>query len=143
MRQRSLSAGAVIVHRDQGCCRYLLLRSYRYWDFPKGAVELGETPMLAACREIREETGLSDIDFAWGHTFVETAPYGPGKVARYYLALAPTDKVELLVNPQLGRPEHEEFRWLEYCEARQLLSPRLLPVLDWAHALSGCRHASP
>ena len=28
------------------------------WGFPGGAVELGETPQMAAIREIKEETGL-------------------------------------------------------------------------------------
>lgn len=28
------------------------------WGFPGGAVELGETPQMAAVREIKEETGL-------------------------------------------------------------------------------------
>jgi 8-oxo-dGTP pyrophosphatase MutT (NUDIX family) len=27
------------------------------WGFPGGAVELGETPQMAAVREIKEETG--------------------------------------------------------------------------------------
>lgn len=137
MKQKMLSAGVVILRRGQDAGRYLLLRSYHYWDFPKGHVEAGEDPLSAACREVREETSLMELDFFWGHEFRETPPYGQGKVARYYLAETRTDKVELLVNPELGFPEHHEFRWLDYRGARALLSPRLLPILDWAHAVSG------
>lgn len=138
MKQKILSAGVVILQRGQGGCRYLLLRSYRYWDFPKGMVETGETPFNAACREVREETSLHALDFMWGQDFRETLPYGPSKVARYYVALSDTDTVTLPVNPELGRPEHDEFRWLEYNDARALLAPRLLAVIDWAHAVTGC-----
>jgi bis(5'-nucleosidyl)-tetraphosphatase len=138
MKRKILSAGVVVIHRERARCRYLLLRAYSYWDFPKGLVEPGEMPQLAACREVREETAIDALDFAWGQAFFETPPYGAGKVARYYLALAHTDSVELKPNPQLGRPEHEEFRWLSYRDGRALLSERLVPVLDWAHALSGC-----
>ena len=38
-----LSAGIVPVALDDGEPRYLLLRAYRYWDFPKGVVEPGES----------------------------------------------------------------------------------------------------
>ncbi len=138
MKQSMLSAGVVILHRNQHGCRYLLLRCYRYWDFPKGMVEPGEQPLSAACREVEEETSLSELDFLWRQVYLETPPYGKGKVARYYLASTLSDKVALQINPQLGRPEHDEFRWLEYHDARTLLSARLLPVLDWAHAVTGC-----
>ena len=66
--------------------RFLLLRAYRYWDFPKGAVEQQETPLAAAIREVCEETGLTGLEFAWGEDYLETEPYNRGKVARYYLA---------------------------------------------------------
>lgn len=138
MKQKILSAGVVILHRRPDDCRYLLLRCYRHWDFPKGVVEMEETPFSAACREVREETSLTALDFPWGEIFQETLPYDRGKVARYYLAMTPVDKVTLPINPQLGRPEHNEFRWLKYDEARRILTPRLLPVIAWAHALTGC-----
>lgn len=138
MKQKTLSAGVVILRRDQHRCPYLLLRCYDYWDFPKGVVEPEENPFAAACREVREETSLEQLDFEWGQTFVETVPYSRGKVARYYIASTREDKIELPVNPLLGRPEHHEFRWLDYDEARTLLVPRLQSVLDWAHALTGC-----
>lgn len=138
MKQKMLSAGVVVLHHGSDGCRYLLLRSYRYWDFPKGMLEAKETPFSAARREVLEETALGGLDFMWGQEFYETLPYGAGKVARYYVALTHTDTVALPINPQLGHPEHHQFLWLEYVEARALLSPRLLPIIDWAHALTGC-----
>ena len=38
--------------------RYLLLRAYKHWDFPKGMVEADEAPLAAARREVAEETGI-------------------------------------------------------------------------------------
>jgi len=34
----------------------------------------------------------------------------------------------------LGRPEHEEFRWLPFDAALALLAPRVVEVLKWARA---------
>jgi 8-oxo-dGTP pyrophosphatase MutT (NUDIX family) len=129
-----LSAGAVVVSRAAVEPRYLLLRAYRNWDFPKGLVERGEEALAAAVREVREETGLVELEFPWGDAFVETAPYGRGKVARYYLALASTERVALRPDPTTGIFEHHEFRWLPYPAARALLVPRLATVLEWAAA---------
>jgi len=38
----------------------------------------------------------------------------------------------LPVNPLLGRPEHNEWRWLRRETALALASPRLQPVVHWA-----------
>ncbi len=93
--------------------RVLLLRVYNYWDFPKGVVEPGEDPLTTARREVREETGIEDLEFRWGEEFIETEPYSKNKVARYYLATSPAAMVKLPVSAELGRPEHHEFRWLD------------------------------
>lgn len=135
MKSYILSAGVIIV-RNLAAPRYLLLRAYEYWDFPKGVVEPGEDPFHGAQREVEEETGLRDLVFRWGKTYQETRPYGPGKIARYYLAEAPEGEVFLPVNPLLGRPEHEEFRWVDFEGARHLLGPRLKPILNWADWLA-------
>ncbi|HSF46800.1 MAG TPA: NUDIX domain-containing protein [Burkholderiales bacterium] len=136
MRTKILSAGLVIVQR--GSCRYLLLRAYNYWDFPKGEVDPGEAPMQAALREAEEETSLKALVFTWGDVFRQTEPYGRGKVARYYLAETGEARVTLIKSATLGRPEHHEYRWLRYEEARPRLVPRLVLVLDWAHEVTGC-----
>lgn len=131
---RRLSAGVVVVHLTQGEPRYLLLRAYRHWDFPKGLVEPGEDPLEAALREVAEETTLRELEFRWGYDYRETPPYGRGKVARYYLAHSAEMAVTLPVSPELGRPEHDEYRWLDYPAARALLTERLQAILDWAQA---------
>jgi bis(5'-nucleosidyl)-tetraphosphatase len=138
-----LSSGVVVVRRDRDGCRFLLLRAYRYWDFPKGEVEPGEDPLGAARREVREETGLAQLRFTWGEVYRETAPYGRGKVARYYLAETAEERVVLGVNPALGHPEHHEYRWLSLGQARSLLVPRVAQVLDWAARVAGCEGGPP
>lgn len=130
-----LSAGVVVVRFMDHTPYYLLLRAFRYWDFPKGLVEPGEMPLQAALREVAEETGLVDLVFRWGEVCCQTPPYGRGKVARYYLAESPQGEVHLAVSRELCRPEHHEFRWLRYEDARALLVPRLQAILDWAHAI--------
>jgi 8-oxo-dGTP pyrophosphatase MutT (NUDIX family) len=132
---KALSAGIIIVRRETDGPRYLLLRAYNYWDFPKGLVEPAEDPLTSAIREVEEETTLTALTFHWGRDYRETPPYGRGKVARYYLAENKDQSVALPVNPELGRPEHHEFRWLGYRQARELLVPRIQPILDWAHTL--------
>lgn len=135
MHVKTLSAGVMIVRRQAGAFHYLLLRAYNYWDFPKGTVEAEEDPLGTAIREVEEETTLTELDFRWGREYRETEPYGRGKVARYYLAESRAGNVSLPVSPDLARPEHHEFRWVDYKSASVLLAPRVRPILDWAHSL--------
>jgi 8-oxo-dGTP pyrophosphatase MutT (NUDIX family) len=131
-RPTRLSAGVVVVRREGDDWRYLLLRAFNHWDFPKGMVEEGEEPLAAAVREVKEESLIDDLDFAWGDASTQTGPYSGGKVARYYLAETHQVGVTLPFNPTIGRPEHSEYRWVDYDEALELVSPRVKPVVRWA-----------
>jgi 8-oxo-dGTP pyrophosphatase MutT (NUDIX family) len=126
------AAGAVVFRRTERGIRILVLRAYKNWDFPKGLVDPGEEQLSCAKREVREETGLSELDFPFGDEFKETLPYSGNKVARYYLAETAEHDIELPVSPELGRPEHHEYRWVTFDEAEDLLPPRLAIVLEWA-----------
>ena len=127
-----LSAGVVVVRCAQDKWLYLMLRAYRNWDFPKGLVELDEEPLAAARREVQEETLIEDLRFNWGEAYRETAPYGNKKVARYYLAETGTEAVTLPVRPELGRPEHNEWRWVTFEQGLALCSARIDPIMRWA-----------
>ncbi|KAB7624404.1 bis(5'-nucleosyl)-tetraphosphatase [Alkalilimnicola sp. S0819] len=132
MRIRTLSSGVVVIRRERGEWRFLLLRAYQYWDFPKGGVERGETPFEAALREVQEETGITELAFHWGHDFIETGPYARGKVARYHLAETTEQRVVMGISEELGRPEHHEYRWVSLAQAQAMCAPRVQRVLDWA-----------
>jgi ADP-ribose pyrophosphatase YjhB (NUDIX family) len=55
------SAGGVVVNPEG---RVLLVSQYgTSWSLPKGHLEEGETPLEAALREIREESGVSRLEF--------------------------------------------------------------------------------
>lgn len=120
------SAGAVIFRQKNKKNYFLLLRypsSVRrpnpYWDFPKGHIEKKEKPEDTARREIKEETGIEDIEFIPG--FKESIKYffkfkekTIFKTVVFYLAQTKEKKVKISW-------EHVDFKWLPYREAlRQL-----------------------
>ena len=132
MKAAPRAAGAVVFRRSERGIRVLILRAYKNWDFPKGLIEPGEDALAAAKREVEEETGLAGLEYPFGDEFKETLPYAGRKVARYYLAETGEIELELPVSPELGRPEHHEYRWVSFDEAEDLLPPRLAIVLEWA-----------
>ena len=133
MSSRILSAGVVLLRWHHDHYLYLLLRAYNYWDFPKGMMEEGESPIEAAIREVAEETSITELNFRWGKIYCQTKPYNQGrKVARYYLAETTVRKVHLSINPELGRPEHSEHRWVRREQAWSMITPRVQSVLKWS-----------
>lgn len=133
-----VSAGVIPVRRTPGGWRFLILRVYRNWDFPKGLVEPGEDPLATARREAAEEACLTDLAFHWGDASWATAPYSRGKkIARYYLAETSIEAIVLPVNPELGHPEHHEGRWVDADTAAGLLPERLQDVFDRARGVLG------
>ena len=59
MKKTEQSCGAVVINREDGETRYLLIANPSgIWGFPKGHMEAGETERETALREIKEETRL-------------------------------------------------------------------------------------
>jgi 8-oxo-dGTP pyrophosphatase MutT (NUDIX family) len=59
MRPNEVSSGGVVFRRSPDGVEICLVNDGRYWGFPKGLIEPGESPEVAALREISEETGIA------------------------------------------------------------------------------------
>ena len=92
------SCGGIIFYKTRQNTKILLVKNNngRYWSFPKGHIEEGETEQETAIREIKEETGL-DVTLVQG--FREISEYSPfGKIRKrvvFFLARAFTDNVKI------------------------------------------------
>jgi ADP-ribose pyrophosphatase YjhB (NUDIX family) len=54
-----IEAAGGVVRNDKN--EVLVIFRLGIWDLPKGKIDKGETPEIAAVREIQEETGLNDV----------------------------------------------------------------------------------
>jgi len=127
------SAGAVIFNETLGERYYLLLLyDAGHWDFPKGGIEQGESELDAVIREVREETGITDLKLIEG--FRQTISYQfkstegeINKTVVFYLGNTSTFKVTL-------SHEHRAYAWLKFEDAlEQLTFDTARSVLKVAH----------
>jgi len=114
------SAG-FILYRAGSPREYLLLDYGHHWDYPKGHIEKGETPLDAAVRELKEETGIADARVVEGFArkigyFFRHKKRGlVRKSVIFFLAETKARKAKL-------SDEHVDFAFLPYEEAMKRLT---------------------
>ena len=114
MSQSLIVAAGGILEQDG---RILLVKRPRYddWSLPKGKLDAGETPLRAAVREVREETGyrVEVVRFAGAFGYeVKGAP----KVVLYWV-MKPLKQGKIL-DPE----EVAEIRWFPFRAALKRLT---------------------
>lgn len=87
----ALTTDAVVFDNSGKELKVLLIQRKKspfqgYWAFPGGFVEMNETLETCAARELKEETGLKDIQLHQFHTFgeVDRDPRGRTVSVVYY-----------------------------------------------------------
>lgn len=142
-----LSAGVLLFRQREGFTEVLLTKpggpfwrnkDQGAWMIPKGAIEPGEAPAEAALREFAEETGtvLTAVPFP-----LATIRQAGGKKVEAFAVEGDFDCAGLRSNdfevewpPRSGKlerfPEVVEARWMSLAEARSLMLPSQLPLLD-------------
>lgn len=123
---KEVSYGAVIYRKEGKKFLYLLLYRKAHahykemWAFPRGLIEKGETPEEDIRRELKEETGITNIKFI--RAFQEKVKWFYRKESKlilkeaiYYLAETKSKKVKLSF-------EHNDYKWCDYGEALKLVT---------------------
>lgn len=80
----------------------LILHQKGHWAFPKGHPEPGETNLETAARELKEETGISEVKiqpeptFHEHYIFTDPDKQTINKTVTFFLGLVKNDQVEIL-----------------------------------------------
>ena len=147
------SAGILLYRRRGDSIEVLLVRpggpfwrgrDVGAWMIPKGVVEPGEEMLAAALREFEEELGSRPVGVPRPLCRVRQAG---GKIVEAFALEGDLDprtissiSFNLEYPPKSGRfrdfPEVEEARWFPLAEARAMMLPSQLPMLDALEAMS-------
>lgn len=141
------SAGILLFRQRGGDLHVLLIKpggpywrnkDQGAWMIPKGAIEPGEVAVEAALREFAEETGtqLAAVPFP-----LARIRQAGGKVVEAFAVEGDLDAdavrstlFEVEWPPRSGQlqrfPEVEEARWMSLAEARRMMLPSQLPLVD-------------
>ncbi len=131
---REFSAGFILFRDTPGGPLFLLLDYGKHWDYAKGHLEEGETAWQAAVRELREETGVRQVDRVTRferdmHYFFHSSKKGQvHKTVTYFLGRTRVEEVQV-------SEEHTGYAWLGVEEALQRLTyENAREMLRAAHA---------
>ena len=119
--KREYSAGFILFRNTAEGVKFLLLDYGKHWDYPKGHLEKGESAWQAAVRELREETGIRQVDRVgrfqrdMHYRFRSPKKGLVNKTVTFFLGRTRGEAVML-------SDEHEGHAWLGFEEALERLT---------------------
>jgi len=123
--ETEISSGIIVYKKTIEGPRFLILyHGHRYWNFPKGKIEKGESSLQTALRETYEETGLNKKDLNISSSFKTEEKFvflrrGKKIYKTVVFYLSETNKRHILLSK-----EHWGFGWFTYRETLQLFTQK-------------------
>lgn len=106
---------------------YILLKRHKHWkgwEFPKGGIDKGETPIQTAKREVKEETGLEIIkikkyNIKGAYLYPKMMKDRPNLIGQTYILFSAQVKEGKI---KIDKKEHTNHVWLPYEKAIKKLT---------------------
>ncbi len=133
---RLISAAGGAVTNPAG--KYLLIFRRGSWDLPKGKIDKGETPPVAALREVEEETGLTQLELGthlldtW-HTYQQDGKKVL-KTTHWFLMKTAQDKLTPQTEEDIEQAVWEDLD--EFLKKPNKIYGNILDVLQKAKSLN-------
>jgi 8-oxo-dGTP diphosphatase len=114
------AGGGVLSRPTEGGLEIAIVHRPKYddWSMPKGKLQAGEMPLLAACREVVEETGVRPV--VGRRLPTQEYRLGPDRKVVDYWEMSPADSATRTGPERLS--EVDSVRWLRPAEAATWLS---------------------
>jgi 8-oxo-dGTP pyrophosphatase MutT (NUDIX family) len=130
---RKITSAGTLLFRETPEKSFLLVRSGKRWDVPKGHVERGESEQQAALRELREETGIRAEQVTLDPAF----RFQTGlKFKAAYLGGQFVDKTYVVFLGYVGDTgeirltEHDSYQWFAWNPPHRIQKFLIDPLLE-------------
>ena len=113
-----------VIFRESGGARLFLVLhrvlNWTGWEFVKGGIDGSETPEEAVFREIKEETGLEDVELVV--VLPKKVSWTAKDIKYIYTPFVLRSKGTGLVKIEQEIVEHDGFKWVEESNVEPLLT---------------------
>ena len=129
------SFGVIPFRKINGDVEFFLINHIAgYWGFPKGHSESGESEIETARRELKEETGITNVNLSKNISFIDNYCFENGnntinKTVEYFLGFTENENSIIIDNNEVL-----DYSWVIYEEALKLINfDGLKSILNQAH----------